>query len=48
MVLSGVSTKLVISMKIEIYSYTMAHRCAFCSSETLYKDCGALMCYTHS
>ena len=33
-------------MKIEVYSYRRAHRCACCSSGTLCRDRGALMCNT--
>jgi hypothetical protein len=48
-VFSGVHTKtgdIHENTKIEVYCYRMAHRCASCSSETLCRDCGALMCNT--
>jgi len=35
-------------MKIDIYSYRRAHRRVCCSSGTLCRDCGALMCNTQS
>jgi hypothetical protein len=42
-----VQTKLIlqksdISTKIDVYGYRRAHRCAFCSSGTLCRGCGAV------
>jgi uncharacterized protein YuzB (UPF0349 family) len=37
-----------ISTEIDIYSYGSLHRCACCSSGTLCRDSGAVMCNTET